>query len=284
MQDKSRNSRSRKNKLKTPQHRKCETYEKNDKLPISVFIITLNESTHIEKTLRSIQRCSEIVVVDSGSTDNTIDIAKKYGARVINQPWQGYAKQKQIAMNFCHFDWVLNLDGDEEITQEILNELSIIIEANIYSSVRLKRVDQFIGEFPNNFVKKPNNLRFYRKSCARFDTDKLVHESANVTGRELKSKNHFYHYGYDDIHLLQDKMNKYSSLKAEEKFIKKTKHSITKLILTFPLTFIKRYAIDRLFMFGTRGFIKSIMESHYSFLKQAKLYERHQRNNKKQIN
>jgi glycosyltransferase involved in cell wall biosynthesis len=251
--------------------------KENDKLPISVFIITLNESAHIEKTLRSIQRCSEIVVVDSGSTDNTIDIAKRYGARVINHSWQGYAKQKQIAMNLCNYDWVLNLDGDEEITPEILNELSIIIEDKIYGSVRLKRIDQFIGEFPNNFVKKQNNLRFYRKFCARFDVDKLVHESANVTARELKSKNHFYHYGYDDIHILQEKMNKYSSLKAEEKFINKTKHSITKLILIFPLTFIKRYAIDRLFMFGTRGFIKAIMESHYSFIKQAKLYERYQR-------
>lgn len=246
----------------------------NEKIPVSVFIVTLNESAHLEKTLKSIDRCAEVVVVDSGSTDGTVEIAERYGAKVIHQSWLGYSKQKQLAMENCRFDWVLNLDGDEEITQDALDELAAVIEANRYDSVRLRRIDRFIGKFPSHWVKKENNLRFYRKSSASFDSEKLVHESAAVKGKEFYSNNFFYHYGYNDISLLQDKLNKYSSLRAEEKFSKNKKHSMLKIIFVFPVTFVNKFIFGRLFLFGVRGFIKAIMESNYAFLKEAKLYEK----------
>lgn len=246
----------------------------NEKLPISVFIVTLNESAYLEKTLQSVQNCAEVVVVDSGSTDGTVEIAERHGAKVIHQPWLGYSKQKQVAMDHCSFDWVLNLDGDEEITTDALNELAAVMQAGVYDSVRLKRVDRFIGKFPGDSIKKANNLRFYRKSSASFDADKLVHESAAVKGKEHCSNNFFYHYGYDDISLLQQKLNTYSSLRAEEKFLKNKKHSALKIILVFPITFINKYIFGRLFLFGLRGFIKAVMEAHYAFLKEAKLYEK----------
>lgn len=245
----------------------------NAKLPISVFIVTLNESAHLEKTLKSIERCAEVIIVDSGSTDGTVELAELNGAKVIHQPWLGYSKQKQLAMEHCRFDWVLNLDGDEEITTEALDELAKVIDGNTYDSVRLKRIDRFIGKFPSNWVKKENNLRFYRKSSASFDAEKLVHESAAVDGKEHYSDCFFYHYGYNDISLLQDKTNKYSSLRAEEKFIKNKKYSILKLVLIFPITFINKYIFGRFFLFGSRGFIKAVMEANYAFLKEAKLYE-----------
>ena len=243
------------------------------KIPISVFIVTLNEVKHIANTIKSVERCAEVIIIDSGSTDGTVEIATQFGAKVIYHPWQGYAKQKQIAMGHCKFNWVLNLDGDEELTQSALQVLVNVMEGNKYTAVRLKRIDFFINKFPISWVKKPNNVRFYKKSDACFNEAKLVHESATVSGSELYSKQYFLHYGYNDIETITTKNNTYSTLRAEEKVIQGKKYSILKLLFIFPLTFIKEYIFCRFFLFGTRGFIKSILTAHYAFLKEAKLYE-----------
>ncbi|WP_404341211.1 glycosyltransferase family 2 protein [Pseudoalteromonas mariniglutinosa] len=253
------------------------------KLPISVFIVTLNEAKFIEKTLNSVRQCAEVIIVDSGSTDGTVEIATRLGAKVIYNPWQGYAKQKQIAMEHCHFDWVLNLDGDEELTSSALEALCHAMENDSHSAVRLKRIDRFIGRFPSEWVKKPNNVRFYKKRDACFDKDKLVHESAHVKGDELYLQQHFLHYGYDDIDTLDAKYNTYSTLRAEEKVVQGKCYSLLKLLAIFPLTFIKEYILCRFFLFGVRGFIKSMMAAHYAFLKEAKLYERNQKSNNKAL-
>ena len=251
---------------------------RENKAPISVFIVTLNEAEHIENTLKSVSECAEVIVIDSGSTDGTVEIATELGAKVIYHPWEGYAKQKQIAMEHCSFEWVLNLDGDEELTPSALQVLCNAMEEDKYTAVRLKRIDRFINKFPTGWVKKPNNVRFYKKSDACFNAKKLVHESATVEGKELYAKEYFLHYGYNDIDTLTAKNNTYSTLRAKEKIIQGKRYSILKLLLVFPITFIKEYIFCRFFLFGNRGFIKSMMTAHYAFLKEAKLYE----HNKKQ--
>lgn len=248
------------------------------KIPISVFIVTLNEAKYIANTLKSVEECAEVIIVDSGSTDGTVEIASQLGAKVIHHPWEGYAKQKQIAMEHCTFDWVLNLDGDEELTPSALQMFCRVMSEDKYKAVRLKRIDRFINKFPSNWVKKPNNVRFYKKSDACFNKNKLVHESATVEGYEFYSKEHFLHYGYNDIDTLTAKNNTYSTLRAKEKVLQKKSFSTLKLVFIFPLTFIKEYIFCRFFLFGTRGFIKSVMTAYYAFLKEAKLFE----SNKKQ--
>ncbi|EKT4489944.1 glycosyltransferase family 2 protein [Shewanella algae] len=246
-------------------------------LPISVFIITKNEEKHIAKTLESVKEMAEVILVDSGSTDRTIEIAKRYGAKVFEHEWMGYAKQKQYAMELCSNEWVLNLDGDEAINPQLVKAFQEIIEQDKADSVRFWRNDIFIGQALSRWSKKPNNHRLYKKSKSSFDDSRLAHESATVHGKEIFINKTFDHYGYDSISAITIKNNNYSTLKANEKFIKNKKASNLKLFLIFPLVFLKEYFLQRKIFSGRRGFILAIMDAYYAFTKEAKLFENYQR-------
>jgi glycosyltransferase involved in cell wall biosynthesis len=250
------------------------------KLPISVFIITKNEEEHIEKTLKSVSLFDEVILVDSGSTDSTLDIAKRYRAKIYTHSWQGYAKQKQYAMSLCSNEWVLNLDGDEEVNPSLISAFKEIIEQDKADSVRFWRNDIFINKPLSTWSKKPNNHRLYKRSKSFFDDSRLAHESATVNGKEIFINETFDHFGYGSIETLTTKNNIYSSLKANEKFAKGKRYSNVKLITVFPLVFIKEYFFQRKIFSGKRGFILAIMGAYYAFIKEAKLFENHQLNNK----
>jgi len=246
------------------------------KLPISVFIITKNEEEHIEKTLKSVSLFDEVILVDSGSTDSTLDIAKRYGAKIYTHSWQGYAKQKQYAMSLCSNEWVLNLDGDEQVNPSLINAFKEIIEQDKADSVRFWRNDIFIDKPLSTWSKKPNNHRLYKRSKSFFDDSRLAHESATVNGKEIFINETFDHFGYGSIETLTTKNNIYSSLKANEKFAKGKRYSNVKLITVFPLVFIKEYFFQRKIFSGKRGLILAVINAHYAFIKEAKLFENHQ--------
>jgi glycosyltransferase involved in cell wall biosynthesis len=246
------------------------------KLPVSVFIITKNEEEHIEKTLKSVSLFDEVILVDSGSTDSTLDIAKRYGAKIYTHSWQGYAKQKQYAMSLCSNEWVLNLDGDEQVNPSLINAFKEIIEQDKADSVRFWRNDIFIDKPLSTWSKKPNNHRLYKRSKSFFDDSRLAHESATVDGKEIFINETFDHFGYGSIETLTTKNNNYSSLKANEKFAKGKRYSNVKLITIFPIVFIKEYFFQRKIFSGKRGFILAIMGAYYAFIKEAKLFENHQ--------
>jgi glycosyltransferase involved in cell wall biosynthesis len=246
------------------------------KLPVSVFIITKNEEEHIEKTLKSVSLFDEVILVDSGSTDSTLDIAKRYGTKIYTHSWQGYAKQKQYAMSLCSNEWVLNLDGDEQVNPSLINAFKEIIEQDKADSVRFWRNDIFIDKPLSTWSKKPNNHRLYKRSKSFFDDSRLAHESATVNGKEIFINETFDHFGYGSIETLTTKNNNYSSLKANEKFAKEKRYSNVKLITIFPIVFIKEYFFQRKIFSGKRGFILAIMGAYYAFIKEAKLFENHQ--------
>jgi glycosyltransferase involved in cell wall biosynthesis len=252
------------------------------KLPISVFIVAKNEEKHIRKTLNSVVDFDEVILVDSGSTDNTLSIAEEFGVTVYTQEWQGYAKQKQYAMNLCKHDWVLNLDGDEAINPSLVAAFKDIIENDRGDAVRFWRNDIFINKPLSRFSKKANNHRLYKRSKSHFDDTRLAHESATVNGKEVFVDLAFDHYGYDSIDIITRKNNLYAGLKAQEKYDKGKTFSTLKLLLIFPSTFVKEYLLQRKIFSGRRGFILSIMASHYAFLKEAKLYELHVLQSRKQ--
>ena len=247
-------------------------------VPINVFIITLNEDVNLNRALQSLTNIAEIIVVDSGSTDNTVAIAEKYGAKVYSQQWPGYAKQKQYAMSLCSNEWVLNIDADEVLNPDIITRFAAIIAQDKTDSVRFWRNDIFIGKKLSPLTKRANNLRLYKKSKAHFDAHNLVHESAFVDGKEIFINNEFDHYGYNQISTLASKNNHYSDLKAQEKYQQGKRYSVIKLFSIFPLIFIKEYFIQRHIFSGIRGFIKSIMIAYYAFSKEAKLFEAEQLN------
>lgn len=250
--------------------------QNNDKLPISVFIITLNEEQHLQRLLKSCKKMCEIILVDCGSTDKTLEIAKQYSVKIFHKEWLGYAKQKQYALEQCSQDWVLNLDADEELTDALIDQFEKYMLLDNVDGVRCKREDVFIGKRRSTLTKKANNLRFYKKAKVTFDANTLVHETATLDGIEKSVNEAFIHYGYNDIEGIVEKNNKYSSLKAVEKFQKGKRFSYLKLCLIFPLVFLQAYILHGCIFSGVRGFILANTRAFYAFQKEAKLYELHQ--------
>lgn len=248
-----------------------------DKLPISVFVVTFNEETHLARLLASVTNFNEIVIVDSGSSDNTLKIAEQYGATVYHQEWLGFAKQKQYAMSLCSNEWVLNLDADEALNTQIISQISHVIQYGSADSIRFRRNDIFINKKSSLLTKLPKNRRLYKKSKAHFDSSVLVHETATIEGKEVLINEPFDHYGYNNISKLTDKNNQYSGLKALEKYQKCQTSSTAKLLYIFPFAVFKELIFQRQIFNGRRGLIKSIISAYYAFSKEAKLFELEQK-------
>jgi glycosyltransferase involved in cell wall biosynthesis len=242
----------------------------------SVYIICKNEEKHIRRVLESVKDFSEIIVVDSGSSDNTLNIVKEFTNNIFHQDWLGFAKQKEFAKSLCTRDWVLNLDADEEVTTNLKNEIIKTIEENKIDGLNIKISSSFMGEFNSEKSKFNRRVRFFRKSAGYYP-EKLVHESIVINGKIKDADGFIYDYGTLDLKTHINKINEYSSLRVEEKFAKNKKASVIKLLLVFPLSFIKSFIIKRGFLNGFRGFIAAMNNSFYAFLKEAKLYELNKR-------
>lgn len=238
----------------------------------SVYIICKNEEKHIARVLKSVKDFNEIIIVDSGSADKTLEIAKEYTSKIYHQEWLGFAGQKEYAKNLCTNEWVLNLDSDEELSSELKDEIIKTIKEDELDGLDIKISSKYLWGFNNQYTKFNHRVRFFRKSKGHYP-DKLVHESIIVSGKIKKAYGFIRDYGIVNLKTHLDKTNLYSTLRAEEKFAKNKKASMLKLIFIFPLAFIKAFIIKRNFLNGIRGFILSINTAYYAFLKEAKLYE-----------
>lgn len=244
-------------------------------IPVSVFIVAQDEAHNIERVLHSVKDFAQVIVVDSGSSDNTVALAKDAGATVIHHDWLGYAGQKQFALTQCTCDWVLNLDADEELTAECIKVIEETITQADVASLRFTRNDIFMDKLPGKWMRKGNHLRLYRRELAHFDTTEQVHETAIVNGKEVRSYAAFTHYGYNRIDALVAKNNLYSTLRAEDKFARNKRPSLVKLALVLPLTFVQKYLLQGRILNGKRGFILATIDAFYAFMKEAKLWEKH---------
>ncbi|NTS78907.1 glycosyltransferase family 2 protein [Catenovulum sp. SM1970] len=243
------------------------------KYPISVFIITQNEIAKIEDVIKSVQSLDEIVVVDSGSTDGTVEAAKALGAKVIHQDWLGFAKQKDFALQQCKNQWCFNLDGDEVVPADVLAEIVETVEAQQVDAIRVNFEDIFMGAQMHPKSHKRSIVRVYNKDKISFPLDKHVHENVKVEGTVQRIKGNIIHYGYHSVEQLMLKQNKYSSLGALEKFERGKKASVVKLALVFPLIFFKSMVFRQMWRSGWRGVVHSAIEAMYAFMKEAKLLE-----------
>ena len=244
-------------------------------IPISVFIITLNEAEHIAEVIKSAKHFDEIVLVDSGSTDDTVEIAKSLGAKVFHQPWLGFAKQKSHAMSLCQNEWVFNLDGDEVLPVELAETVQTMVNEDKADALRIYFEDIFWGNSMSPHSAKRSIVRVYKKHKVQFPLNRLVHENVVLEKGAVEAKvpGRVTHYGYGSTRMLMDKQNSYSSLKSQEKFNKGKRPSLVKLVLIFPVYFIKCYLFRKMFLSGRRGLVHAMIESMYAFLKEAKLFE-----------
>lgn len=252
-------------------------------IPCSVYIVTLNCGAWLKDTLNSVKDFSEVIILDSGSTDETYAIAQTFSnVKISHQDWQGYAGQKSLALAQCRNEWVLNLDGDEVLSNELKSEIVQVIQANQIDALITPINDVFLGVPNSKHTKKHAKVRFFRKSKGHYDLANKVHENVIVEGQSVKAEGDIYHYGESSIFVKVEKNNQYSNLKAVEKFQKAKKPSLLKLSLVMPMTFLKSYFIRRSCLNGWRGFVNSMINAFYAFLKEAKLFEQYQNVKKKQ--
>ena len=242
-------------------------------MKISVFIITYNEAKIIEQCLKKLHWANEIVVVDSGSSDATVLICEKYGARVIFNLFEDFSKQKQFALNQTQNDWVLSLDADEVLSDGLINEIQSLDFCKEYSGYLIPRTHVFLSKiFKFGSENKKPILRLFDKTKGGFTTDK-VHEEIKIQGNMGCLNNEMLHFTVFDISIAIQKQVKYSLLSGELLSEKGKKASLLMVMIKFPFEFIRVYFLQRNFLNGYEGFVWSMFAAFGGFLKYAKLYD-----------
>jgi len=257
------------------------------KAPLSVAIITLNEEANLARTLASVRFADEVIVVDSGSTDRTLEIAESFGAKIFTEPWKGFARQKNSGIEKCGGTWVLSLDADEELTAELQSEISqmLLDDSEILPQVdgyRLRLRHVFLGRWMRHGGYYPDfKLRLFRRvteAGAACFTDRPVHESVQIGGRVETMKNDFLHHGYPDLNIYLEHMNRYSSLGGEIVAMKgKVSRSWVafcwNVVLVPVLTFVWNFGFRLGFLDGREGLLLHLYHSAYISWKYAKAWQ-----------
>lgn len=243
---------------------------------LSVFITTYNNGRTLAACLESVKWADEIVVLDSFSTDDTLTIGRRYGARITQHKFMGYGPQKQMALTATTNDWVLLLDADEALSPALQVEMRQLLQAGpAAEGYAIPRQEQLFWRMYNPATRMNHYLRLFDKRRGGID-DMPIHAAPKVQGRIARLKGLLYHYGETDIHTKVEKINAYSTGLVADK-IKKKRRSIPLIMLFYPpLFFIRSYLFKRNFLNGWAGFINSAVAAFYVFLKYAKLYEYHQ--------
>jgi glycosyltransferase involved in cell wall biosynthesis len=246
--------------------------------PVSVTIITLNEENNLPRAIRSVRWADEIVVVDSGSTDRTVELARELGAKVFTNPWQGYGKQKNFAQSRAAHDWVLNIDADEEVPPGLAREIeTALTEVGAGTSnaagFYFPRKTFYLGRWIRHGGWYPNHLvRLADRKAARW-TEPAVHEELRVGGEVRGLGEALHHYTFSSI---QDQIMtnlRFSKLGFQDLRKKGQAASLPRLVLKPVGKFLETYLVKRGFLDGMPGFIISVNAAHSMFLKYAYLIE-----------
>lgn len=240
---------------------------------LSVTIITLNEAANIEACLASVAWADDVLVVDSGSTDGTADLARAKGARVIAREWPGYAEQKNFAAGAAAHEWILSVDADERVTAELRQEIQARLTAEPQEAgFRVPRVTWHLGRWIRTTDWYPDyQLRLYHRDRATW-TARPVHESVAATGSVGQLKSDLQHFAYRDLSHHFATMDRYTTLAAEDMRAQGRRAGIFDLTMHPWAAFMRNYVLRRGFMDGTAGFVVSTMNAYYVFLKFAKLW------------
>ena len=268
-------------------------------MTLSVVIITHNEEANIGRTLMSVQPLvsdgkGEIIIVDSGSTDRTVEIAELFGARVFVEQWKGYAAQKNSAIAKATADWILSLDADEEVDEDlraalrhyILGESTNTLKdgvanyrisffATTVTGLLIRRQNYFLGRWIKHGGFWPDpKLRLFRRGAGKF-ADRAVHETLQVTGEVRQfPTGALRHHSYPTLTDYLDHMNRYSSLGAEMVVAKgRVRFSVFNIVLRPAATFVYNYFFRLGFLDGREGLLLHLYHAAYVSWKYAKAWE-----------
>jgi glycosyltransferase involved in cell wall biosynthesis len=247
--------------------------ESPKKLPVSAVIITRNAAACLEPCLQSVAFADEILVVDSGSTDATPEIARRHGARVLHQDWLGYGRQKEFAARQAKHDWVLSLDADERVSAELRASIEQALVAPQFHAARMARCNRFMGRWLRHGEGYPDWLvRLYHRGHARWSDDP-VHEKLETDDRIITLPGDLLHESEQGIADYLDKQNRYTTLQAEALHRAGRRANPLKLLLSPVFRFIKFYFVRLGFLDGLPGLVHISIGCFNSWCKYAKLIE-----------
>ena len=245
---------------------------------LTVTVITHNEAPHIVEALQSVAWADEIVVVDSGSTDETVGRAQPYASRIEVRPWTGYGTQKNYAASLATHDWILSIDADERVSPLLAGELrQLLASGPSANGYEISRVSHYLGRWIRTTDWYPDfHVRLYNRSVARW-SEHAVHESIHCPGRVERLRGELLHYPYRDVSEHLAKIDRYTTLLAEQWAAEGRRTSAWQSVVYPRLAFLRNFVLRRGFMDGHTGLVVSLLNSYYVFLKYAKLFEMQQR-------
>ncbi|NOY73642.1 MAG: glycosyltransferase family 2 protein [Gammaproteobacteria bacterium] len=248
--------------------------------PLSVVIITYNAATQLEPCLQSVGFADEIVVVDSGSTDNTKALARKYGTKFSHQDWLGYGAQKQFAVEQAQHDWLLCVDADERISEQLKKSILETLQAPRYEAYEMPRCNRFMGRWLRFGEGYPDyNLRLFHRTHAHWTQDTIHEHVVLKTSRRQNNKKigrlegDLLHESQESLEQYMEKQNRYTSLQAEAMLQRGAKVALARLILSPSIRFVKFYFLRQGFRDGLPGLVHILIGCYNSFLKYVKLIE-----------
>ncbi len=238
---------------------------------ISATIITCNEERNIARAIESLRCCDEILVVDSGSTDRTLEIAEKLGARIIESPWPGYAKQKNVAATRAANDWIFSVDADEALSEALEAEIwQLKKNGPEHDGYTMPRLAQYLGRWILHSGWYPDRkVRLYDRRKASW-VGEFVHESVQVSGTVGHLTSNLLHYTCDSLSEHLRTLDRYTTLAAQEVVARHQKVGLSNLIVEPLWTFLRTYLFQLGMLDGHEGLTIAYMAATYTFLKYAK--------------
>jgi glycosyltransferase involved in cell wall biosynthesis len=243
---------------------------------ISVIVITENEERNIERCLRSVQWADELVVVDAFSRDKTQEIVQRMGGVIFLHRWDGFAIQKQFALDHASGDWVLSLDADEEVTPELALEIRVLISKNpLTDGYQIPRKSFFLGEWIRYGGWYPGyQVRLFRRTSGKV-IQRPVHEGFSIDGTIGNLSSPINHYTYHSLQQYIEKLNDYTSLDVLNKIgpSKKKEFGWTHFVFHPVSLFVRKYFFQKGYKDGYRGFLIAVYSAFYNHLLYAKCWE-----------
>lgn len=242
---------------------------------LSACVICFNEESNIDRCLSSLAGVDEVVVVDSGSTDRTVEIARSYTSKVFYRNWTGYADQKNFAMSLAKGDWILSVDADEEVSSDLKQEIDSVLSSNPQDDgFRLPRRSFYQGRWINHSGFYPDRqLRLFRRECARW-VGRRVHERVDVEGTIGNLKHDLFHYPYNGVISGQLKtVDAFSTLFAKDLRDRGAGFHLWLLLVRPVFKFLEVYILKKGFLDGVPGLIIAVTSAYALFVRYVKVRE-----------
>lgn len=243
---------------------------------LSIVLITYNEAERLAACLASVAFADEVIVVDNGSTDGTVELARSLGARVLQTPdWPGFGPQKNRAVDLAQGHWVFSIDADEQVTPQLRESILAVVQAPAqtgYAAYSLNRSSSYCGQYMRHSGWYPDRiLRLFCRGSARFSDD-VVHESLQTTGAVGHLQGDLLHQSFADFDVVLDKVNRYSSASAKALAGHGKRGSVLKAVLHGFWAFVRTYVFRRGFLDGQLGLALAISNAEGTYYRYMKLW------------